>query len=201
MYYSFEKSLSFLIKRSILGSVRSSRSHNVWPCVCPAQTCLTHSSSLTQSLPFSKMFSLLSLNSLSQIWARRSQKYFVLLEPWDQISQGDVRLNRWMSRVTITIRHLCSPSIFDVTPLCIINNIAISVTHGQQLWRVMIQMIPMSEPWLLKTTSPTGLSQPCGPALSLNGLWKHNTKQILANLSARALSILSNILNVDRLTI
>ena len=112
-----------------------------------------------------------------------------------------LQINRWKSRVTITIRHLCSPSIFDVTPLCIINNIAISVTHGQQLWRVMIQMIPMSEPWLLKTTSPTGLSQPCGPALSLNGLWKHNTKQILANLSARALSILSNILNIDRITI
>ena len=38
---------------------------------------------------------------------------------------------------------------------------------------------------------PVWLSQ------SLNGLWKHNMKQILANLSARVLSILSNILNVD----
>lgn len=41
---------------------------------------------------------------------------------------------------------------------------------------------------------PVWLSQ------SLNGmgwLWKHNMKQILANLSARVLSILPNILNVD----
>ena len=59
-----------------------------------------------------------------------------------------------------------------------------------------IQMIPMSEPQLLKTT-PTGLSQSGqSDSLSLNGLWKHNMKQILANLSARVLSILSNIFNV-----
>ena len=44
-----------------------------------------------------------------------------------------------------------------------------------------IQMIPMSEPQLLKTT-PTGLSQSGqSDSLSLNGLWKHNMKQILAN--------------------